>query len=72
MTLGLEEELIGCLILKPENIAKLVIPEECFQNNENKFIIKLLKIQYDDIRNVDIVAIPEKYKHLFNQRFNQL
>ena len=71
MTLGLEEELIGCLILKPENIAKLVIPEECFQNNENKFIIKLLKIQYDDIRNVDIVAIPEKYKHLFNQRFNQ-
>lgn len=69
--LDLEEEVIGCLILDPENIAKLVIPDECFKNNENRFIVKLLKKQYQDIRNVDLVALGEKYKHLFNQRFNQ-
>lgn len=69
--LDLEEEVIGCLILHPENIAKLVIPDECFKNNENRFIVKLLKKQYQDIRNVDLVALGEKYKHLFNQRFNQ-
>lgn len=69
--LDLEEEVIGCLILHPENIAKLVIPDECFKNNENRFIVKLLKKQYQDIRNVDLVVLGEKYKHLFNQRFNQ-
>lgn len=69
--LDLEEEVIGCLILHPENIAKLIIPDECFKNIENRFIVKLLKKQYQDIRNVDLVALGEKYKHLFNQRFNQ-
>lgn len=69
--LDLEEEVIGCLILHPENIAKLIIPDECFKNIENRFIVKLLKKQYQDIRNVDLVALGEKYKYLFNQRFNQ-
>lgn len=69
--LDLEEEVLGCLILHPENIAKLVIPDECFKNTENRFIVKLLKQQYQDIRNIDLVGLGEKYKHLFNQRFNQ-
>ena len=69
--LDLEEEVIGCLILHPENIAKLVIPDECFKNIENRFIVKLLKKQYQDIRNIDLIALEEKYKHLFNRKFNQ-
>lgn len=69
--LDLEDEVIGCLILHPENIAKLVIPDDCFKNQENRFIVKLLKQQYQDIRNIDLIALGEKYKHLFNQRFNQ-
>ena len=69
--LDLEDEVIGCLILHPENIAKLVIPDDCFKNQENRFIAKLLKQQYQDIRNIDLIALGEKYKHLFNQRFNQ-
>lgn len=69
--LDLEEEFIGCLILNPDNIAKLVLPDECFQKNENSFILKLLKVQYQDIKKIDLIAITEKYKHLFNPRFNQ-
>ena len=69
--LDLEDEVIGCLILHPEDIAKLVIPDDCFKNQENRFIVKLLKQQYQDIRNIDLIALGEKYKHLFNQRFNQ-
>ena len=69
--LDLEDEVIGCLILHPENIGKLVIPDDCFKNQDNRFIVKLLKQQYQDIRNIDLIALGEKYKHLFNQRFNQ-
>ena len=69
--LDLEEEVIGCLILHPINLDKLVLSEDCFKDNENKFIVKLLKKQYQDIRNIDLIALSEKYKHLFNQRFNQ-
>lgn len=67
----LEEEVIGCLLVHPENISKLVISDECFKNNENRFIVKLLKKQYQDIKNIDLIALGEKYKYLFNQRFNQ-
>ena len=37
--LDLEDEVIGCLILHPENIAKLVIPDDCFKNQENRYSI---------------------------------
>ena len=67
----LEEEIIGCLLVHPENISRLVISDECFKNNENRFIVKLIKQQYQDIRNIDLIALGEKYKHLFNQKFNQ-
>ncbi len=67
----LEEEVIGCLLVHPENISKLVISDECFKNNENRFIVKLIKQQYQDIRNIDLIALGEKYKHLFNRKFNQ-
>ena len=67
----LEEEVIGCLLVHPENISKLVISDECFKNNENRFIVKLIKQQYQDIRNIDLIALGEKYKHLFNQKFNR-
>ena len=34
--LDLEDEVIGCLILHPENIGKLVIPDDCFKNQDNR------------------------------------
>lgn len=71
MMLGIEEEILGSLILEPDNIAKLVISDEHFEDADNQFIFKLLKRQYSDDKTISLTGLFEKYKHLFNQRFPQ-
>ena len=69
--LGIEEEILGSLILEPDNVAKLVISDEHFEDADNQFIFKLLKRQYSDDKTISLTGLFEKYKHLFNQRFPQ-
>ena len=71
MMLGIEEEILGSLILEPDNVAKLVISDEHFEDADNQFIFKLLKRQYSDDKTISLTGLFEKYKHLFNQRFPQ-
>lgn len=71
MMLGIEEEILGSLILEPDNVAKLVISDEHFEDADNQFIFKLLKRQYNDDKTISLTGLFEKYKHLFNQRFPQ-
>lgn len=67
--IDIEEEIIGNILLKPELIKKIVISEQHFLDNNNKFIFKLLKKQYEEEKTISIVSIPVNYKHLFNDRF---
>ena len=69
--LGIEEEILGSLILEPDNVAKLVISDEHFEDADNQFIFKLLKRQYSDDKTISLTGLFEKYKHLFNRRFQQ-
>ena len=45
MNFELEEYVIGALILKPELVKSVVIPDNCFLDKTNRFMFKLLKKQ---------------------------
>lgn len=66
----LEKEIIGNILLDPNNIKKIIISENIFFDIKNRFIFKLLLKQYEDYKTVSIVGISENYRHLFNEKFN--
>ncbi len=69
MHYGIEEEFLANILLKPEQMKKVVISDYCFLDVTNKFIFNLFKRQWQDSNTVNIVALAENYKHLFNDRF---
>ena len=65
---NIEDTILGHLLLKPELFKKTVISETNFLNEENKFIFKLLKKQYEEYQTINIIGIAENYKTEFNIR----
>lgn len=63
---NIEDTILGHLLLKPELFKKTVISEINFLNEENKFIFKLLKKQYEEYQTINIIGIAENYKSEFN------
>lgn len=70
MNLELEENVIGSLLLKPDLMKNIVIPDDCFLDDLNRFIFRLLKKQYEDYGTINSVGLLENYKKYFNEKFN--
>lgn len=69
MNTEIENEFLGILLLKPENMKRVLITDVCFLNPDNRFIFNLFKRQFQDINNLDLIGIVENYKHLFSTKF---
>lgn len=65
MNNNIEELILGHLLLKPELFKRTAITEQHFLSEENKFIFKLLKKQYEDIQSISIIGLAETYKTAF-------
>lgn len=64
-----EETILGHLLLKPNLFKRTVISDNHFLNEQNKFIFKLIKKQYDDIQSIDLVGITTNYLSEFNTKY---
>lgn len=71
MNFDLEENILGALLLNPDLMKDVVIADNCFLNQTNRFIFNLLKLQYSDIGTIDLVGISENYKKYFNEKYTQ-
>ena len=63
-----EETILGHLLLKPNLFKRTVISDNHFLNEQNKFIFKLIKKQYDDIKSIDLIGITTNYLSEFNTK----
>lgn len=71
MNFDLEENVLGALLLNPDLMKDVVIADNCFLDQVNRFIFNLLKLQYSDIGTIDLVGISENYKKYFNEKYTQ-
>lgn len=69
MNLELEENVLGTLLLKPELMKSVVISDDCFLDDCNKFIFRLLKKQFEDYGTINSVGLLENYKSDFVGHF---
>lgn len=69
MNYEIEEQFIANLLLKPDAMKRVSIPDVCFLDLTNKFIFNLLKRQFQDSNTISIVGLAENYKYLFNERY---
>lgn len=69
MNLELEENVLGSLLLKPELMKSVVISSDCFLDEINRFLFKLLKKQFEDYGTIDYVGLLENYKKYFTGKF---
>lgn len=65
---NIEDVILGHLLLKPELFKKTVIKEKYFLNEQNKFIYKLIKKQYEEDNTINIIGLAEKYKEDFTNK----
>ena len=63
-----EETILGHLLLKSHLFKRTVISDKHFLNEQNKFIFKLIKKQYDDIQSIDLIGITTNYLSEFNTK----
>lgn len=69
MNLELEENVIGTLILNPELMKSVVIPDSCFLDKTNRFIFRLLKKQFSEFGTIDISGLSLHYKKYFTDEY---
>ena len=69
MNFELEEYVIGALVLKPELVKSVVIPDNCFLDKTNRFMFKLLKKQFEEYGTIDINGLPVNYKKYFTEEY---
>lgn len=63
-----EKNIIGCILLKPELIKELCIPEEAFMSIEARVSLKIIADQYKKIKSISLVGLAEAYKALFKNK----
>ena len=64
--MNVEDTILGHLLLKPELFKRTVISEKHFLDDQNKFIFRIVKKQYDEYQTINIVGIAENFKNEFN------
>lgn len=64
----IEDIILGHLLLKPDLFKRTVVTDKYFLNEQNKFIYKLMKKQYDEDQTINIVGLAEKYKNEFTTK----
>ena len=64
--MNVEDTILGHLLLKPELFKRTVISEKHFLDDQNKFIFRIIKKQYDEYQTINIVGIAENFKNEFN------
>lgn len=69
MNLELEENVIGTLILNPELMNNVVIPDNCFLDKTNRFIFRLLKKQFSEYGTIDMSGLSINYKKYFTEEY---
>ncbi len=69
MNLELEENVIGTLILNPELMKNVVIPDNCFLDKTNRFIFRLLKKQFSEYGTIDMSGLSINYKKYFTEEY---
>ncbi len=69
MNLELEENVIGTLILNPELMKSVVIPDNCFLDKTNRFIFRLLKKQFSEYGTIDMSGLSINYKKYFTEEY---
>lgn len=69
MNLELEENVLGTLILNPELMKSVVIPDNCFFDKTNRFIFRLLKKQFSEYGTIDMSGLLINYKKYFTEEY---
>lgn len=69
MNFELEEYIIGSLLLEPNLVKSIVIPDNCFLDKSNRFIFKLLKKQFEEYGTIDICGLPVNYSKYFTDEY---
>lgn len=69
MNLELEENVIGTLILNPDLMKNVVIPDNCFLDKTNRFIFRLLKKQFSEYGTIDMSGLSINYKKYFTEEY---
>lgn len=64
--MNVEDTILGHLLLKPELFKRTVISEKHFLDDQNKFIFRIIKKQYEEYQTINIVGIAENFKNEFN------
>lgn len=64
----IEDIILGHLLLKPDLFKRTVVTDKYFLNEQNKFIYKLMKKQFDEDQTINIVGLAEKYKNEFTTK----
>ena len=64
--MNVEDTILGHLLLKPELFKRTVISEIHFLNNQNRFIFRIIKKQYEEYQTINILGIAENFKNEFN------
>ena len=64
--MNVEDTILGHLLLKPELFKRTVISEKHFLEDQNKFIFRIIKKQYEEYQTINIVGIAENFKNEFN------
>lgn len=60
-----EQNIVGCLLIKPELIKELIVPKECFITEEAKISIQIIDDQYNKYKTISLVGLSKTYAHLF-------
>lgn len=63
-----EKTLISCLLQKPELFKELVITEEHLETDKAKFILKLFKFQYEQMKTIDMNLLDYSTVNLSNSQ----
>ena len=69
MNFELESAILGSLLSEPNLMQRVVVSDQCFLDECNRFIFNLLRKQYNDFKTIDMVGLVENYKNEFNEKF---
>jgi len=65
MNFELEKEFLGIGLLNPNILRDVVISEECFLDDKNRFIFKMMMKQFHEYKTVDMQGMISNYSSLF-------
>ena len=70
MNFELEKEFLGIGLLNPNILRDVVISEECFLDDKNRFIFKMMMKQFREYKTVDMQGMISNYSSLFTGKYD--